>query len=118
MIDRGTHIELVIGPAVLCGPGFIDIVADALARFAAKALLVVCDGPAEIVGFNQAYDNRVKPSSIVRARIAIVLGGREPTDADRLTHCAIRQSHHPYAPGPRVLHTRRWMSWRGSATCI
>lgn len=85
MIDRGTHIEVVIGPAVLCGSGFIGIVADALARFGAKPLLVVCDGPAQSVGFVQAYDNGLQLSSIVRARIAIALGGREPTDDDRLT---------------------------------
>jgi hypothetical protein len=85
VIDRGTHIELVIGPAVLCGPGFIGTVADALRRFGAKPLLVVCDAPAQSVGFTQAYDNGLALSSIMRSRIAIVLGGRAPTDADRLT---------------------------------
>jgi hypothetical protein len=85
MIDRGTHIELVIGPSLLCGPGFIDVVLDAVARFAAKPLLVICDGPAERVGFVAAYENGLKLSSLVRARVAIVLGGREPTDTDRLT---------------------------------
>lgn len=85
MIDRGTHIEVVIAPAALCGPDFIGIVAEALARFGAKPLLVVCEAPAQSVGFVQAYDNGLHLSSIVRARIAIALGGREPTDDDRLT---------------------------------
>ena len=85
MIDRGTHIEVMIGRAMLCGPGFIDTVADALARFGAKPLIVVCDGPAESVGLVQAYDNGLKLASMARARVAIVLGGREPTEADRLT---------------------------------
>jgi hypothetical protein len=85
LTDRGTHIEVVIGPAVLCGPGFIATVIDALGRFGAKPLLVVCDAPAEKVEFVQAYDNGLKLASIVRGRVAIVLGGREPTDADRLT---------------------------------
>jgi hypothetical protein len=85
LIDRGTHIEVLIGRAVLCGPGFIEIVADALAKFGAKPLLLICDGPAENVGCIQAYDNGLKLASTVRARVAIVLGGREPGDADRLT---------------------------------
>ena len=49
------------------------------------ALLVVCEAPAQSVGSVQAYDNGLHLSSIVRARIAIALGGREPTDDDRLT---------------------------------
>jgi hypothetical protein len=85
VIDRGTHIELMIGPALLCGPGFIDIVLDAVDRFAAKPLLVICDGPAESVGYIAAYENGLNLSSLVRARVAIALGGREPTDTDRLT---------------------------------
>jgi hypothetical protein len=85
MIDRGTHIELVIGPALLCGPGFIEVVLDAIARCAAKPLLVTCDGPAESVRFIEAYENGLNLASLVRARVAIVLGGREPTDVDRLT---------------------------------
>jgi len=88
LIDRGTHIEVVIGRAVLCGPGFIDVAVDALARFGAKPLLVVCDGPAESVGSMQAYDNGLKLASTVRVRVAIVLGGRDPTDDDRLTDLA------------------------------
>jgi len=85
VIDCGTHIELVIGPALLRGPGFIDVVLDAVARFAGKPLLMICDGPAESVGFIEAYENGLNLSSLVRARVAIVLGGREPTDTDRLT---------------------------------
>jgi hypothetical protein len=85
VVDRGTHIELVIGPALLCGPGFSDVVLEAVARFAAKPLLVICDGPAKSVGFIAAYENGLKLSALVRARVAIVLGGREPTDTDRLT---------------------------------
>jgi hypothetical protein len=84
-MDRGTHIEVSIGRAALCGPTLIEMVAAALARFGAKPLLVVCDGPAESVGVVQAYDNGRKLASIMRARVAIVLGGREPTEADRLT---------------------------------
>lgn len=88
MFDRGTHIEVVIGRAALCRPGFIQLVADAFARFDWKPLLVVCDGPAESIELLQAYDNGLKLASIVRTRIAIVLGGRDPTDADRMTDLA------------------------------
>jgi hypothetical protein len=42
-IDHGAYIELAIGPAELGSPGFIGHVSDALARFGAKPLLVVCD---------------------------------------------------------------------------
>jgi hypothetical protein len=88
LFDRGTHIEVVIGRAALCGPGFIQLVDDALARFGRKPLLVVCDGPAKSIELLQAYDNGLKLASIARARVAIVLGGRDPTDADRLTDLA------------------------------
>jgi hypothetical protein len=88
LFDRGTHIEVVIGRAALCRPGFIQLVDDALARFGRKPLLLVCDGPAESIELFQAYDNGLKLASIVRTRIAIVLGGRDPTDADRLTDLA------------------------------
>jgi hypothetical protein len=88
LFDRGTHIEVVIGRAALCRPGVIQLVADAFARFDRKPLLVVCDGPAESIELLQAYDNGLKLASIVRTRIAIVLGGRDPTDADRLTDLA------------------------------
>lgn len=74
-----------IGAAVLAGPRFADTIADALARFGAKPLLVVCDAPAPVVGVVQAYENGLKLSSIVRSRMAIVLGGREPTESDRMT---------------------------------
>lgn len=87
-IDHGAYIELVIGPAVPCSPGFIDLVRDALARFGAKPLLVVCDAPSERVGLVQAHDNGLQLARLARARVAIVLGGREPTDADRLTEMA------------------------------
>ena len=85
MIDHGTYIELVIGPGALARPGFIELVSDALAKAGAKPLLVVCNAPAESIGLIQAYDNGMNLSRLARARIAIVLGGREPTDADRLT---------------------------------
>ena len=88
MIDHSTHIELEVGGAGLCSPGFIDIVGDALARFGPKPLLVVCHGAAESGGLIQAYDNGVKLASIARVRVAIVLGGREPTEAERLTGLA------------------------------
>jgi hypothetical protein len=87
-MDRGTHIELVIGSALRCGGGLIDVVGEAVARFGAKPLLVICDGPAESIGLIEAYENGVRLSSLVRARVAIVLGGREPTEADRLTEVA------------------------------
>jgi hypothetical protein len=85
VINRGTHIELLIGPALLCGPKFIDVVVDALARFGVKPLLVVCDDLAKSVGFIEAYENGSRLSSLGRVRVAIVLGGREPTEADRFT---------------------------------
>lgn len=88
LFDRGTHIEVVVGRGALCRPGLIQPVADALARFGRKPLLVVCDGPAESIEMLQAYDNGLKFASTVRTRIAIVLGGRDPTDADRLTDLA------------------------------
>lgn len=88
MFDHGTHIEVVIGRATLCGPNFIQLVADALARFGRKPLLVICDGPAERIALFQAHDNGLKLASIVRTRVAIVLGGRDPTDDDRLTDLA------------------------------
>jgi hypothetical protein len=87
-IDHGAYIELAIGPAELGGPGFIGHVSDALTRFGAKPLLVVCDAPAESVGLVQAHDNGLQLARLARARVAIVLGGREPTDADRLTEMA------------------------------
>ncbi len=88
MINCGTHIELQIGGAGLCSPGFIDIVVDAFARFGPKPLLVVCDGAADGDGLIQAYDNGLKLAAVVRGRVAIILGGREPTAAERLTELA------------------------------
>jgi hypothetical protein len=88
LFDRGSHIEVVIGGAELCGPRFIRLVDDALASFGRKPLLVVCDAPAERVEYLQAYDNGMKLASIARTRVAIVLGGRDPTDVDRLTDLA------------------------------
>ena len=109
MIDRGTHIEVVIGRAVLCGPGFIDIVVDALARFGAKPLLVVCDAPAESVDFVQAYDNGLKLASRVRTRAAIVLGGRKPTDADRLTDLVAANRGTNVRSFPDVRAAKAWL---------
>jgi hypothetical protein len=88
LLDHGTHIEVVIGPAALCHPGFAQIVANALAQFGRKPLLVVCEGPAETVELLQAYDNGLQLASIACTRIAIALGGRDPTDTDRLTDLA------------------------------
>jgi hypothetical protein len=85
LVDRGTHIEVVIARAVLCAPAFVDTVCAAFVRFGAKPLLVVCDGAAESKGLLEAYDIGVKLASVVRARVAIVLEGQAPTDAERLT---------------------------------
>jgi hypothetical protein len=91
LIDRGTHNELGITPVALCGPRFVNIVAGVLARFGSKPLLVVCDGPAESPAFFQAYDTGMRLAALVRARVAIVLGGREPADADRMSEQAARR---------------------------
>ena len=90
LTDRGTHIEVPIGAAALAGSACAQIVAEALARFGAKPLLVVSDGPASLVGIGQAYQNGLKLSAILCPRIAIVLGGREPTDADRMIELVAR----------------------------
>ena len=85
MIDRGKYIEVVIGAAVLRGPDFVEVLVSALDRFGAKPLLVLCDSPAGNVGTMEAYSTGVELASRVRSRVAIVLGGREPTELDRLT---------------------------------
>ena len=85
VIDRGTHIELVIGPEVLGGPSFVGAVSEAITRLGAKPLLVVCEAPAQTIAPLQAYENGLHLSRLMKARVAIVLGGREPTEADRLT---------------------------------
>jgi hypothetical protein len=110
LIDRGTHIEVVIGRAALCGPGFVDIVADALARFGAKPLLVVCDGPAESPAFVQAYDNGLKLASIVRARVAIALGGREPAESERLTELVAANRGKDVRSFPDLSAAKAWLA--------
>lgn len=84
LFDRGCYIEVVIGRAALSRPGLIQVLADAFAGFGRKPLLLVCDGPAESIELFQAYNNGLALASIARTRVAIALGGREPTDADRL----------------------------------
>jgi hypothetical protein len=110
LFDRGTHIEVVIGRAALCGPGFIQLVAEALARFGRKPLLVVCDGPAKSIETLEAYDNGLKLASIVRTRIAIVLGGRDPTDADRLTDLAATNRGTPVRSFPDLAAAKAWLA--------
>lgn len=85
MLDRGTHIELVIGEELLGGPGFAEAVSDAVAKLGPKPLLVVCKAPARTIELLQAYEIGLQLCRLTRARIAIVLGGREPTETDRLT---------------------------------
>ena len=110
MIDRGTHIELEVGGAGLCSPGFIDVVVDALARFGPKPLLVVCQGAAESEGLMQAYDNGVKLASIARGRVAVVLGGREPTEAERLTGLAAANRGAAVRSFPDLQTAKAWLA--------
>jgi hypothetical protein len=110
LFDRETYIEVVIGRAALCHPGFIQLVADAFAAFGCKPLLLVCEGPAESIKLMQAYDNGLKLASITRARIAIVLGGREPTDADRLTDLAATNRGAPVRSFRDLPEAKAWLS--------
>jgi hypothetical protein len=90
VVDRGKYIEVMVGRAVLRAPDFVDVLVNALARFGAKPLLFICDGPADSVGTVEAYTNGLELASRVRSRVAIVLGGREPTEVDRLIHLVAR----------------------------
>ena len=110
LIDRGTHIELEIGGAGVCSPGFIDTVVDALARFGPKPLVVVCRGAGESDGLIQAYDNGLKLASIARGRVAIVLGGREPTAAERLTELAAANRGTAVRSFPDLPTAKAWLA--------
>jgi hypothetical protein len=110
VIDRGTHIELEIGGAGLCSPGFIGIIVDALARFGPKPLLVVCHGAVEGDGLIQAYDNGLKLASIARVRVATVLGGREPTQAERLAEVAAANRGTALRLFPDLQTAKAWLA--------
>jgi hypothetical protein len=110
VIDYGTHIELEIGGAGLCSPGFIGIVVDALARFGPKPLLVVCHGATEGDGLIQAYDNGLELAAIARGRVAIVLGGREPTAAERLTELAAANRGAAVRSFPDLQTAKTWLA--------
>ena len=110
MIDRGTHIELEIGGAGLCSPGFIDIVVDALGRFGPKPLLLVCQGAGKSDGLMLAYDNGVKLASIAQVRVAIVRGGREPTEAERLTELAAANRGTTVRSFPDLRTAKAWLA--------
>ena len=110
MFDRGSHIEVVIASAALCHPHFSRSISEAFAKFGRKPILVVCDGPAQNLELMQAYDNGLRLASIASARIAIVLGGREPTEADRLTDLAATNRGTPVRSFRDIPAAKAWLA--------
>ena len=84
--DRGTHVEVLIGVAALCGPGFVELLASVRAQHGVKALLVVCEDPSHHVSVKDAYRIGVEISSrLPLQRVAIALRGRKSSEAERFT---------------------------------
>lgn len=84
--DRGSHIEVLIGVAALCGAGFVDLLASVRAQHGVKRLLVVCEDPARHMSLQDAYRIGVEISArLPRQRVAIALRGRRTSEAERFT---------------------------------
>ena len=82
--DRGSHIEVHTAPAMLCGEGFVDVLARASTRFGSKPILVVCDDPRSEVLLEDAYRIGIEIATRLPARrVAIALRGRGASETDR-----------------------------------
>ena len=84
--DRGSHLEVLIAVAALCGAGFVDFLASVRAQYGAKPLLVICEDPTAHVSVKDAYRIGVEIAGrLPLQRVAIALRGRKASEAERFT---------------------------------
>jgi hypothetical protein len=107
--DHRGYIEILIAARRLQGPDFVDLLLGARSKFGAKPLLVVCNGPAHGAGIAQAFRNGVELANRLRARIAIVLNGRQPTDMDRLVELVARNRGADVRFLPDIAAAKTWL---------